>query len=191
MDFYLEVNEREYERIKNLDTSLGMALWNIAVLEAPIDTGNLRRAITLVSNSSKVIRIKYNLLTANYIHFLEQGYGPVKKHRGFIGEKTTINMIEEIINFIRMGSISSWLLGLPPLVLLRRSHSVFGYERKVMNDLGMRQKHLTANQRMKISSIRERKYQESIGGKVGHRTGQRVGTITQSRLDRTFAGRVS
>lgn len=186
MDFYLDVSEKEYNNIKDLDTSLGMALWNIAVMNAPIDTGNLRRAISLASNNSKNIRIQYNLLTANYIHFLENAYGPVKKYKGFISNRTVGAFIQEIIYFIKFGMISSFELGLPPIVVIGKSKSIFGQERKVMNRMGMTQKNLSANQRKKISALRERNYQASVGGNVSGSRGQKVKTVSQARINRAF-----
>lgn len=186
MDFYLDVSEKEYNNIKDLDTSLGMALWNIAVMNAPIDTGNLRRAISLASNNSKNIRVQYNLLTANYIHFLENAYGPVKKYKGFISNRTVGAFIQEIISFIKKGTISSFVLGLPPIVATAKTKSVFGQERKIMNNIGMTQKNLTANQRKKISALRERSYQASIGEKAGGSRGQKVITKNRASLTKTF-----
>ena len=83
---------------------------NIAVLNAPYDTGNLRSAISLASNNSNNIRIQYSLLNANYIKFLEYGYGPVKKHIGFIRSKTLSDMVEAIIGFIKVDNVYGCLL---------------------------------------------------------------------------------
>ena len=73
MDFYIEISPEMYEKVKELDSSLGMWFWNMAVMIAPRDTGNLRSSITLASNTTKKINIRYNLMKSNYTKLLELG----------------------------------------------------------------------------------------------------------------------
>ena len=56
VDIYLD--EKEYNDLKKngFDSSYGYHLWNVAVLVAPYDTGNLRSSIKLTSNSAKQLR---------------------------------------------------------------------------------------------------------------------------------------
>ena len=191
LDFYLNVTDEQYDNIKNLNSLLGMALFNIAVLNAPIDTGNLRRSITLASNTSKKINVRYNLSVANYAKFLELGVGPVKKYKGFISQKTTASMVEEIISFIKSGKISSWTYGVSPVVLLKRTSHIFGQERKVIEKANIKARNtLTANQRKQISKIREKDYQKSLGNKVGSVKGKNAITITKNEISGSRVGRL-
>lgn len=189
MDIWLSVDKEQYDRIKDLDTHLGMILWNLAVMVAPIDTGNLRRAITLAKNNRKNIRIQYNLLNANYIKFLEYGYGPVKKHKGFISNLTVSIFIETIINFIKVGNIDKGLLSLPPLVVLNKAQSVFNQEGKVAKMLNIGKRGLTANQRRQISRYRERVWQESVGSKPTSSIGRKVESTTHSKMAQALTGK--
>lgn len=189
MDIWLSVDKEQYDRIKDLDTHLGMILWNLAVMVAPIDTGNLRRAISLAKNNRKNIRIQYNLLNANYIKFLEYGYGPVKKYKGFISNLTVSIFIETIINFIKVGNIDKGLLALPPLVVLNKAQSVFNQEGKVAKMLNIGKRGLTANQRRQISRYRERVWQESVGSKPTSSVGRKVETTTHSKMAQALTGK--
>lgn len=189
MDFVVNVNDKQYNRVKHLNKELGMILWNIAVLNAPYDTGNLRRAISLASNNSNNIRIQYSLLNANYIKFLEYGYGPVKKHIGFIRSKTLSDMVEAIIGFIKVDNVYGGLLSLPPLVVLQRAKTFFWQENRVAQRLDFANKKMTANQRQKISRIREREWKASQGRKIQLSAGQKVETTTRSKLSKAFSGR--
>lgn len=189
MDIWLSVDKEQYDRIKDLDTHLGMILWNLAVRAAPIDTGNLHRAITLAKNNRKNIRIQYNLLSANYIKFLEYGYGPVKEHKGFISNLTVSIFIATIINFIKVGNIDKGLLSLPPLVVLNKAQSVFNQEGKVAKMLNIGKRGLTANQRRQISRYRERVWQESVGSKPRSSIGRKVESTTHSKMAQALTGK--
>ena len=153
MDFYIEITEDVYEQIKNLDQSLGMWFWNIAVMTAPYDTGNLRRAIALKKNTNKHIQIKYDTMKANYLHFLEMGIGPVKKHKGFIEDKTKLAITEQLIIYLKTGIKP--LFTPVPFVALRSSRNPFPRERGLLRAAGMNSKVISANERMKISQIYE------------------------------------
>lgn len=176
MDFYIELSEEEFEKVKNLDSSLGMWLWNIGVMLAPYDTGNLRTAITLASNTSKKINVRYNTMRANYIKFLEEGLGPVKKYKGFIDINTRIAMVEAIIQYLKTGK-SPMFTG-APTVVLRQSQSIFSQEKPFLRMANMKTSVINPKVRGKISRIREMNYRRSIGMGATAMIGQRVETIT-------------
>ena len=100
VDIYLD--EKEYNDLKKngFDSSYGYHLWNVAVMVAPYDTGNLRRSIKLSANSARKIKISYNLSQANYAKFLEDGLGPVKKYKGLITSETYFRLNDHLIGLI-------------------------------------------------------------------------------------------
>lgn len=161
MDFYITLTEEQFEKVKNLDTSLGMWFWNMAVMIAPYDTGNSRRAITLNANTSKKINIRYNLTQANYIKFLEEGVGPVKKYKGYIGTRTRMALVEELIFYLKTGQTPMFTTA--PFVLLRSSRNVFHQERKYLRQADMHTSSITARARNQISKIREITYRKERG----------------------------
>jgi hypothetical protein len=133
---------------------LAMWLWNIAVAVAPYDTGNLRRAITLNNASNDKIKVAYNIYDAVYLHYLEEGMGPVKKHKGFIGDTTVNAFIRELLYYIKTGKQP--LITSKPMTSLRVSeHSPMFYERRILNAIGLKwAKTVTADDRMKLSNLR-------------------------------------
>jgi hypothetical protein len=190
MDFYVTLTPQQYNKFKDLSVSLGRAAWNIAVMNAPEDTGNLKRSIMLVNNTSKEIVIRYNLLTANYAQFLEDGVGPVKKYKGFISQNTTADIVEEIIYFAKNGTISDWTLGLKPLVALKKSYNVFNKERQIMKErFGKVKPYITAEQRKQISKLREKSYREAQGLPTSTVRGELPETININKLQNTLLGR--
>jgi len=70
MEFYITVPEEVYEKVNEFHIGVGYLMWNIAVMLAPYDTGNLRRSITMTKNGMSRINIRYNTMQANYIKFL-------------------------------------------------------------------------------------------------------------------------
>lgn len=185
MDFYIELSEEQFDKVKNLDSSLGMWLWNMAVMLAPYDTGNLRRSITLVSNTSKQINVRYNTMQANYIKFLEEGLGPVKKYKGFIEDKTRIAMVESLIEYLKTGENPQYTNA--PFVVLRGSSSVFPKERPFLRMADMKANVINANVRRKISQIRELSYRKSIGEDFSQFRGKKA--ITQN-INKSIAKRM-
>lgn len=172
MDFYIELNEDEYELIKNLDTSLGMWFWNMAVMIAPYDTGNLRKAISLNSNTSKKITIRYNTMQANYIKFLEEGVGPVKKHKDFIGVKTRLAITEELISYLKTGRKPMFTS--VPFVATRSSGKVFSREKAFLRQADMHTNAITQKARNKIASVRETQYRKEHGIALTNFSGLKV-----------------
>ena len=188
MDFYVELSEEQYEKVKNLDSSLGMWFWNMAVMLAPYDTGNLRRSITLVANTSKKINIRYNTMNANYIKFLEEGLGPVKKYKGFIENQTRIAIVEELIMYLKTGMKPMFTSA--PFVALRSSQSVFRQEKPFLVKSNMKTSSITPNVRRKISQIRELSYRQSIGQGASSFRGRKVetGTMVNQKLKGSTRG---
>jgi len=179
MDFYITLTDEQFEKVKNLDTSLGMWFWNMAVMISPYDTGNARRAITLNSNTSKKINIRYNLMQANYIKFLEEGIGPVKKYKGYIGVRTRISMVEELIFYLKTGQLP--LFTATPFVLLRSSKNVFHGEQAFLNQANMHTNAITAKARNKISKIRETAYRAEQGIATSSFVGLKVDTAVMQK----------
>ena len=63
------------------------------------------------------------------------------------------------------------------------------YKRQVAQRLDFANKKMTANQRQKISQIREREWKASQGRKIQLSVGQKVETTTRSKLSKAFSGR--
>lgn len=174
MDFYIEIPEDIYKEVQNFNESLGMWFWNIAVMTAPYDTGNLRRAITLKKNTNKHIQIAYDTMKANYLHFLEEGIGPVKKHKGFIKDKTRLAITEQMIIYLKTGRKP--IFTPVPYVALRSSSNLFPRERSLLRSAGMNHKVISANERMKISQIYESYYRTANKESLRSGGGKKVQT---------------
>jgi hypothetical protein len=110
---------------------LSDSLWNIAILNAPYRTGNLRSNIKRVEKTEAKTKFVYDLSQAPYIDFLEKGIGRNKKHVGFI-EITTVNeMVKEIIQTAMTGIQSFDAI---PTVSLR-TDKARNYERKILKQM--------------------------------------------------------
>lgn len=184
MDVYITLSDEQFEKVKNLDTSLGMWFWNIAVMVAPYDTGNLRRSITLNRNTSKRITIGYNLTKANYLKFLELGVGPVKKHRGFISVKTRLAILEQLIIYLK--TAKKPMFTAVPHVTLRSSKSVFSQEKRYLRQANMNIGSITPNARKAISKVRETQYRKSIGSSLRSQRG--LSPTTSNMVGQKFRG---
>jgi hypothetical protein len=174
MDFFIEVPEDIYSSAESFDESLGMWFWNIAVMIAPYASGNLRRSITLASNNSKKINIRYNLMRANYMKFLEEGIGPVKKHTQFIGTKTRLAIVEQLIIYLQTGKKPMFTR--TPYVSLRNTKGVFPAEKAFLRSANMGTQTINANVRGKISQIRETAYRKQNSLKTTSFSGKKVAT---------------
>lgn len=175
MDITIYVDEKRYNEIKDkgFSTSLGNYFHNIAVLGAPYDTGNLRMAISLPKNTPKHIQINYNTMRANYIKFLEEGIGPVKKHKGFISVLTVGAIAEAMVGWIASG-IDPTVAISPQVVQMRQSKyrpfnaksSVTGVsEKDVLRQAGMYDNTISPQARREVSKFREYGYLSLQGGK--------------------------
>jgi len=150
-----------------LSSELGFWLWNIAVSLAPIDTGNLRRAITMNSNTDTRKLFVYNAFNAIYLHYLEEGMGSVKKYKDFIKRDTMQAFIQEVIYYFKTGK-AGLITGKPVASLNISKNGAMFYEKKIMRALNMNQKQITADDRMMLSQLRYRglvgSNKERIGG---------------------------
>jgi len=176
MDFYIELEPQLYNRAREFDPALGMWFWNMAVMIAPYDTGNLRRSITLARNNPKNINIRYSVMRANYLKFLELGVGPVKKHKGFISVNTRLAIVEQLIIYLKTGRKPMFTN--TPYVHLRQSRTVFPKERAFLRSANLKTNVIGANTRRKISQIRELSYRNRIGIKMTSFSGLKVETST-------------
>jgi|LGVE01.1.fsa_nt_gb hypothetical protein len=163
----------KFDKLKKqgFDSALGFWFWNIAVMIAPIDTGNLRSAITLKSNRARRIRISYSTFMANYIKFLEEGQGPVKKYKDFIKKDTTEAIAEQLVAWIITGRRPLFSRqGIKPFVKLSASkHSPFTRERMLLKQANMNANVINSKTRMQISKIREVDYSNSKSSITGKR----------------------
>lgn len=181
MDINVYLTYEQLEKVKNLDSRLGYQLWQIADMIAPYDTGNLRSAITLARNSVSQIRLQYNLLTANYIEFLERGVGPVKKYKGFIEKDTTSAIIEAVVMYLSSGGSNLPALTIRPIIY-KRLGTPFGAEKKFLSKTDQfNRKVITFEQRRKISQIRETTFRQLNNQKAKRQVGLKP--ITMNRLN--------
>ena len=121
MDITIYVDEKRYNELlaNGFDPSLGGYFHNIAVMCMAYDTGNARSAISNSKNTPKHIQIHYDLIKANYIKFLDDGVGPVKKHKGIVSVLTTGVIAEELVGWLISGVNPTFTS--PPVVALRQS----------------------------------------------------------------------
>ena len=184
-DVTLYVNEERYNQIleKGLDSGLGGFMHNIAVMVMAYDTGNARSAISLAKNTPKHIQIHYDLLKANYIKFLEEGIGPVTKHKGIVSVLTVGAMAEELIGWIFSGVNPTFTS--PPVVALRQSKyrpfsaksRVTGVsERDILQRAQMATNVISPQARGQVSKVREYTYLRLQGGKASSPRGVKTET---------------
>lgn len=171
---YLYVDDEGVQRAKNLNTAMGYVAWNIAVMIAPYDTGNLRNSITLKRNTSKRMVLSYNLTNANYIKFLELGQGSVKKYQGFISRDTLNEIGSAYMSYIQNGSIPAYTK--TPNITLKSTSNIFSTERQLLRDLGVNSERLNANVRRSISRAREKEYRLQNGIPFKNQSGQKPTT---------------
>lgn len=192
IDIYATPYKFDKLQKKGFDSALGYWFWNIAILIAPIDTGNLRSAITLKANKERRIRISYNEFIANYVQFLEEGQGPVKKYQDFIKKDTTEVIAEQLVSWIITGKRPLYAKqGVKPIVQLSASkYKPFSMEKTLLKQANMNANVINAITRMQISKIRELTY-TGVRQKV---TGQRVQTSgnfrKSSRLQQIYKERI-
>lgn len=185
IDIYLTLDE--FDKIKDLDTSLGYWFWNLAVVNTPYDSGNARSAVSLASNTSKLIRIQYNLLIANYIKFLEEGLGPVKKHKGFIGNRTLAYIFYELATYLTSGK-KPIIQSAPSVVMRHSQHKPFSItgrtlsERDVLKFSNQSVSRIDATRRRLASNIRETMYQVSFNNQMPKfQRGEKVNKIGSTK----------
>lgn len=163
-DINLFLDDDGIERMRKLNNKLGMVAFNIAFMIAPMDTGNLRRSITMPKNTPTMINIRYNSLIANYSYFLENGFGYVKKYKGFISVDTKNAIVEAIVNYAETGFLPPF--SHIPRIELGSTKSVFSKERTILQSVNSNSRKISADVRKQISMIREQEYAKSKGVKL-------------------------
>ncbi len=199
MSIELTVSPEIYERIKTqgFDMALGYWFWNMAVMIAPEDTGNLRASIALKKNKPRRIKISYDTSRSNYTKFLEEGLGPVKKYKDFIKKDTAEAITEQLVSWILTGKAPSYAVqGVKPFVVLNKSkHQPFSREKVFLKQANMNANVITAKTRMEISRIRELSYtgnkSTSTGQKPTKLVNSRGGNKGMSNLNRIYKERVA
>lgn len=160
---------------KAFTSNLANAIWQISINNAPRDTGNLQRNITLSSNTSRKIGITYNAFNAPYLHYLEMGEGPIKKHKGFIGVNTVVDVMNILIKYVK-GDIG--IFERPNVKLEISRHGPMFSEKKLLKIMRVDDPILTADERMQLGQIYSR-------NKLN--TNKRWSNIGEkAKLDRTY-----
>lgn len=145
MDFTVRSNT-----YTGLNTNLENSLWNVAIMNAPYRTGNLRSTIKKIPFSKNKVMFAYSQRQAYYTDFLENGIGRNKKHIGFIENKTVGSMVQEILTFAASNSIS--FSGIP--VVRLRTDIARNYERKLLSKSGLNvNARVNAFDRAKMSAL--------------------------------------
>lgn len=157
----VDVTDDQMKLAKMFSQDLGFLMLNMAVIIAPLDTGNLRRSIELTKNNKKTKEITYNLMNANYIKFLEEGLGPVKQYTGFISQDTTIAIVEAVINYILTGSYP--FLSKKPTIELKDTNKLFSRERQILRTHDLKNGRISADIRRSISRLSEQNYRIKTG----------------------------
>ena len=185
MDITIYVDEKRYNELlaNGFDSSLGGYFHNIAVMCMAYDTGNARSAISNSKNTPKHIQIHYDLIKANYIKFLDDGVGPVKKHKGIVSVLTTGVIAEELIGWLISGVNPTFTS--PPVVALRQSKyrpfsaksKVTGVsERDILQQAQMSTNAISPQARGQVSKVREYTYLRLQGGKTSSPRGVKTET---------------
>ena len=178
------------------DMSLGYWFWNMAVMIAPYDTGATRASIMLKKNKPRRIKISYDTSKANWVQFLEEGQGPVKKYKDFIKKDTAEAITEQLVSWIITGKSPTYAIqGIKPFVVLKKSkQQPFSRERAFLKQADMNANVITAKARMKISQIREVEYlgkKQSSIGKSPATISSSGGNKNISQLAKIYKERVS
>lgn len=143
------------KRTKGFDNNLSNALWHIAINNAPRDTGNLQRNITRSANAPKRIAITYNAFNAPYLHYLEEGMGPVKKHKGFISIDTIVDYMSALSSYFKNGKLDI-IFDKPSIKLDISKHGPMFSEKKLLKIMREDDPLLTADERMQLGQLYSR-----------------------------------
>lgn len=152
------------------DDDLANSLWQTFIYSAPSDTGNLRSAIKKNTSNSKKIKFVYDESKAAYLIYLEEGVGPVKKHKDFISVKSVMEGTRELMYFLQTGKVT--FSGLPTVVLKGRKSNKKATPYSGLEAIGY-EKHFFMNNKLQVTA-RER----SLMSKIYYR--QTFGTNTFS-----------
>lgn len=174
MNINVEVTEKQLDYAKEFGIDFAYLMLNIGVMLAPFDTGNLRSSITISRNDKRAKQIRYNTMVANYTRFLEEGAGPVKKHKGFISVDTKLAIVEGVINLIKTGEYP--FMSTIPTVELKDTENLFSKEKQILKAHDIKTDRISANVRRRISQMREREYRSMNGIKSFSVRGLKVET---------------
>ena len=181
MSIDVDTNLKNFNKLKKqgFDMSLGYWFWNMAVMIAPYDTGATRASISLRNNKPRRIRISYDTSKTNYIKFLEDGVGPVKKYKDFIKKDTAEAIAEQLVSWIITGKAPAYAMqGIKPFVVLKSSiNKPFSWEQTLMKQANMNTNSINAKTRTQISKIREVTYT----GSTQRSFGQSPITVTSNK----------
>lgn len=172
-------NDIVYKELQNTGfrKSLGYWFWNISVMGTPKDTGNAQSSVVLRKNNPKHIHIAWDLFTANYVYFLEYGYGPVTKYEGFISRDITRTIVEQLIGYLSGSRELFFSVSRPtPFVSLGTSEKPFSQERRFLLQANMNAQNITSRARQQISMIRALEH-----GNTRRLSGLRPATSTAPR----------
>ncbi|NCU31215.1 hypothetical protein EOM57_05465 [Candidatus Saccharibacteria bacterium] len=162
----LYVDEARYEQIRKggFSKALGYWLWDTGFMGTPMDTGNARRNVVLRDNKPRHIRVEWDLFNANYVRFLEEGRGPVKKYKGFISVDIRGAMMEQVMSWLLTGEEPYYARrGITPFVALGVSkNKPFSMERSLLRQADMNANKITAKARQEVSRIRELGYSQGL-----------------------------
>lgn len=186
----LYVDEARYEEIKKngFSKDLGYWCWDISIMGTPMDTGNARRNVVLQKNAPRHIRIVWDLFGANYVEYLEEGRGPVKKYKGFISVDIASAIMEQTMAWILTGDDPSYTVRPRPFVALGTSrHEPFSMERTFLRQANMNASKITAKSRMMISNIRT--LNASQGLVPSKERGERIDTKIQKGSKTSYFNR--
>lgn len=143
------------ENFKGFDNNLANAIWSVSVYNAPRDTGNLQRNISMIASTEKRISILYNAFNAPYLHYLEEGLGPIKKHKGYIEDLTMIDVFSLLILYYKRGLGGVYTR--PNVVLGTSKYGAMFSEKKLLKDMGQSlNTTLSADERMSLGRIYSR-----------------------------------
>lgn len=152
MEMTIETSQPKLNYFLGFDTNLANAIWNITVINAPRDTGNLQRNISMTASTRKKIEIFYNAFNAPYLHFLEEGIGPIKKHQGYINEKTVGDVFNLLITYYKKGL--SGIYARPTITLKESKHGPMFSEKKLLKEMKQNLNSvLNADERMQLGRI--------------------------------------
>lgn len=140
----------EGENLPKMSYKLGTSLLNIARRNTPIRTGNLRASIFMATNSTARKTYIMDSWNAYYGVFLNEGKGPVKRHKDFWSERIPTAMAAELANFYATGGSDISLPILEPIPF--KKDYVRNYERSLIKEHGFgSQKYVSASDRAWLS----------------------------------------
>lgn len=144
---------------RGFNNNLANGIWNITVNEAPEDTGNLKRNISMLASTRKRTDVFYNAFNAPYLHYLEMGMGPIKKHKGYIEVKTIGSVFGLLIQYYKNGL--DGIYSRPSISLNVSKNGPMFSEKKLLREMKQSMATLNADERMQLGRIYSRSVTDS------------------------------